>query len=145
MLLTCRSSNEAPQESLMMQLSEEVAYLHQAYTLCLAMRDNLVAAMVASPSSFDPQACCCCLVACSSFPDVVHVCFAACTYQLCLLCRHVACGLGKMRIWPTAEVPKQSSHAHCFVQCSLPVCQAAHAIMTDRQTTNLCFCLQHAV
>ena len=47
-LLTCRSSNEAPQESLMMQLSEEVAYLHQAYTLCLAMRDNLAAAMVAS-------------------------------------------------------------------------------------------------
>ena len=44
--LPCRSSSEAPQEAVMMQLTGEVAFLHQAYAFCLAMRDTLAAALV---------------------------------------------------------------------------------------------------
>ena len=42
----CRSSTEAPQEAVMLQLSEELAYVHQAYACCHAMRDRLAASMV---------------------------------------------------------------------------------------------------
>ena len=44
--LCCRGGSEAPQEATMLQLSEELAYVHQAYALCQAMRDRLAASLV---------------------------------------------------------------------------------------------------
>ena len=44
--LFCRGGSEAPQEATILQLSEELAYVHQAYALCQAMRDRLAASMV---------------------------------------------------------------------------------------------------
>lgn len=41
----------------MLQLSEELAYVHQAYALCQAMRDHLVAALVCHTSVLASVAC----------------------------------------------------------------------------------------
>ncbi|KAL3156853.1 hypothetical protein ABBQ38_001122 [Trebouxia sp. C0009 RCD-2024] len=40
-----RGSSEAPQEAIMLQLTEELAYVHQAYALCQALRDHLAASL----------------------------------------------------------------------------------------------------
>lgn len=41
-----RSSSEAPQEAIMLQLKEELTYMHQAYILCHTMQDTLAASLV---------------------------------------------------------------------------------------------------
>lgn len=46
-----RSSSQAPQEATMLQLNEELAYVHQASAFCQDMRDRLATHLVCHASA----------------------------------------------------------------------------------------------
>lgn len=48
----CRSSSQAPEEATMLQLNEELAYLHQAFAFSQDLRDRLAQSLVGCATQF---------------------------------------------------------------------------------------------